>query len=156
MKTTTMAHILSNITKDYPTLGYKLKEQSEITHFKNTFLTPIQREQLLFITLKNNTLLFAFKHKALCVEFNHYKHKQIIESLKQHKEHFPILSAIQKIHAYVPSHILCPPPKPQHLLAFYEHSDGSFKNLAQNEQIHKKIEALRLSIKRRWEAQNGK
>ena len=155
MKTTTMAHILSHIGREFPSLAHRLQQQSEITRFKNTFLTPLERDQILFITIKNNRLLFAFKHKALCVEFNHYKHKHITESLKSHKALFPRLSSIQKIHAYVPSHILTPPLPPSTNPAFYEHSNGEFENRATNKEIYDKIEALRLSIKRQWEAQNA-
>lgn len=156
MKTITMAHILSNLKQDCPLLADKLQLQSEITRFKNIFLTPLEKEQILFIIVKNNRLLFAFKHKALCVEFNHYKHKHIIESLKQHKDLFPTLSTIQKIHAYVPSHILKPQIPLSKVETFYEHSDGTFTNHAKNKLIHEKIESLRLSIRRQWEAQNDK
>ena len=155
MKTTTMAHIFSNIRKDFPSLALKMQQQNDLLRFKNTFLTPLEREQILFIIPKNNQLLFAFKHKALCVEFNHYKHKHIIESLKSHKELFPTLKHIQKIHAYVPSHILTPPPPPKPPVRFYEHSNGEFINYATNKSIYEKFESLRLSIKRQWEAQNA-
>lgn len=155
MKIITMRHILSNLKQESPALAHKLQQQSDIARFKNIFLTPLEREQILFIFPKNDQLLFAFKHKSLCIEFNHYKHKHIIESLKQHKELFPTLSSIQKIYAYVPNHILTPPLPPSPPIRFYEHSDGEFENRAKNKYIYDKFESLRLSIKRVWEAQNA-
>lgn len=156
MKVVSIRHIFSSMARDYPSLAHKLQEQNEITRFKNAFLTPIQREQILFITIKHHKLLFAFKHQALCVEFNHYKHKFIIESLRQHKERFPLLSSIQEIKAYVPRHILTQAKNIESASQkpYYEHSNGDFINHAQNTYIHDKIEELRLGIKRRWEAQN--
>ena len=138
-----MRHILSNLKQESPALAHKLQQQSDIARFKNIFLTPLEREQILFIFPKNDQLLFAFKHKSLCIEFNHYKHKHIIESLKQ------------QIYAYVPNHILTPPLPPSPPIRFYEHSDGEFENRAKNKYIYDKFESLRLSIKRIWEAQNA-
>ncbi|MCX2716558.1 hypothetical protein OQH61_02285 [Helicobacter sp. MIT 21-1697] len=150
-----MCHIRSYLKREYPVLAPRLNQQDEITRFKNTFLTPLEREQILFIVPKNNQLLFAFKHKALCVEFNHYKHKHIIKTLKEHKESFPTLSCVEKVYAYVPSHILAPPPLSlPSVQTFYEHSDGNFENRATDSKIYEKIEALRLGIKRQWDAQN--
>ncbi|BAM12079.1 conserved hypothetical protein [Helicobacter cinaedi PAGU611] len=156
IRTKTMYHLLSHIKREFPLLHQKLEAQSEITRFKNAFLTPLEREQILFIVPKNNQLLFAFKHKALCLEFNHYKHKFIIESLKQYKERFPSLASIQKIHAYVPSHILSPKPPQKSVQIYREHAKGEFINHAKNPQIYEKFEALRVGIKRQWEAQNAK
>ncbi|TLD86253.1 hypothetical protein LS67_008750 [Helicobacter sp. MIT 03-1616] len=155
MKIATISHIFSNLAQDFPSLAHKMRQQDDISRFKNTFLTPLEREQILFIIVKNDTLLFAFKHKALCVEFNHYKHKHIIESLKQHKEHFPALAHIQKIHAYTPSHILAPPPPPKPPVRYTEHSNGEFINHATDKILYEKFESLRLSIKRQWDTQNG-
>ncbi len=153
--TKNMCHIRSYLKRDFPHLAPRLDKQSEIARFKNTFLTPLEREQILFIFPKTNQLLFAFKHKAFCVEFNHYKHKYIIKTLKQHKELFPTLSSIEKVYAYAPNHILAPPPlHPSSVQTFYEHSNGDFENLATNTAIYEKIESLRLGIKRQWDAQN--
>lgn len=150
-----MSHLFSDIKREFPQLGRKLQQQDEITRFKNTFLTPLEREQILFIVLRNNQLLFAFKHKALCVEFNHYKHKFIIESLRQYKEHFPTISSIQKVHAYVPSHILTPSPPPKSVIFYRELAQGEFINHAKNPLIHDMFEALRVGIKRQWDMQNA-
>ena len=144
-----MQHLISILKQDFPHLAQKLNYQQEILRFKNAFFTPHIKEQILFITLKDDKLLFAFKHPALCAEFNHYKHKQIIESLKSHKEQFPTLSAIQKIHAYVPSHILAQSHNaPSIQQVFFEHADGNFENLAHCQEIYDKIEEIRLSIHR--------
>lgn len=153
-----MRHILSNLWQDSPQLSLKLKQQSELTHFKNTFLTSLEREQILFIVPKGERLLFAFKHKALCVEFNRYKQKQIIQNLKQHSALFPSLSTIQSIHAYVPTHILAQniPQAIPSIQRFYEHSNGNFENKATDPLIHEKFEALRLGIKRQLEVQNAR
>ena len=91
----------------------------------------------------------------MCVEFNHYKHKFIIESLKQYKERFPSLASIQKIHAYVPSHILSPKSPQKSVQIYREHAKGEFINHAKNPQIYEKFEALRAGVKRQWEAQNA-
>lgn len=72
-----------------------------------------------------------------------------MECLKQFKEAFPLLSKVDKIHAYVPSHILNPPTqtiKPP--LRFYEHANGDFKNLATNAELRQQFEILRNYIKR--------
>lgn len=142
-------HLISVLAQDFPNLAQKIQQHQEILRFKNIFFTPHIKEQILFITRKEDKLLFAFKHQALCAEFNHYKHKQIIESLKQYKEQFPTLCTIQKIHAYVPSHILASSHitlKPHH--TFFEHSNGMFENRAKNNDIYKKFEEIRLSIQR--------
>lgn len=150
--TSPIHHLFSNFKRDCPSLGRRLTQQEDITRFKNTFLTPLEREQILFIVPKNNQLLFAFKHKALCVEFNHYKHKVIIESLKAHIEHFPSLGHIDKIHAYVPTHILQAPlikaRADMKSMRFYEHSHGIFTNHATDKKLHAQIEALRECILR--------
>ncbi|WP_194145647.1 hypothetical protein [Helicobacter jaachi] len=149
-----MQHIFSHLKQDYPLLAHKLLEQDELARFKNMCLTPLEKEQILFLTIKNEQLLFAFKHQALCAEFNHYKHKHIIETLRQHKQTFPTLSSIQKIRAYVPSHILKPKIELKSIQRYYEHSNGEFINLATDSIIFDKIEALRVSIKRQWDSQN--
>lgn len=153
-----MRHILSNLWQDSPQLSLKLKQQSELTHFKNTCLTSLEREQILFIVPKGERLLFAFKHKALCVEFNRYKQKQIIQNLKQYSALFPSLSTIQSIHAYVPTHILAQniPQAIPSIQRFYEHSNASFENKATNPLIYEKFEALRLGIKRQLEIQDAR
>ena len=59
IRTKTMYHLLSHIKREFPLLHQKLEAQSEITRFKNAFLTPLEREQILFIVPKNNQLLFV-------------------------------------------------------------------------------------------------
>lgn len=149
MKTKTIRHFLSHIQREYPSLGAKLSAQRDILHFQNTCLTALEREQILFIVPKNDQLLFAFKHKALCAEFNYYKHKLIIDTLKTHIQHFPSLKHIKTIRAYVPGHILTPPaPNPKSVQTFKELSHARFENLALTPSLHAKFEALRTGIQR--------
>lgn len=143
-------HIISNLHIEYKEFATKFALQQEMLRFKNGYFPLYIREQLLFMVLKNNQLLLAFKHKALCTEINHYKHKEIIDSLQMNANFFPLLSKATSLKAYVPTHILNQNQIkriPSNMI-FKEKASVSFKNNATNPAIYDLFEQIRLSIGR--------
>ncbi|PAF43160.1 hypothetical protein [Helicobacter sp. 11S02596-1] len=126
----------------------KLQARNELEKLK-LFLPLKMREALLYITHKNNKLLFAFNHPSYALEFNHYNCKDIRESLKTYADRFPNFSPDVYIQAFVPKNILNFYTQPviiPKIVCYKEHAKGDFENKARDETLKKTFESIRKII----------
>ncbi|PAF48034.1 hypothetical protein BKH46_01615 [Helicobacter sp. 12S02634-8] len=126
----------------------KLKTLDRLDRLK-LFLPLEMRKALLYITCKNNQLLFAFSHPSYANEFNHYNHTLIKQSLKTYADLFPQIDHEIQIRAFVPRNILAhfnDSNRPIDDSSYTEHAKGEFKNLAKTDSLKHRFESIRAII----------
>lgn len=112
------------------------------------FLNKNTKDNLLFMTIKNNQILFAFKNPIICNEFNKYVSENLTHSLKQNQQFFPFLPENFTIKGYVPLNQLKRYTQTQTIITqnYDERSLGNFHNHCKDEKLHAKFESLRAII----------
>lgn len=123
----------------------KLNQFHELEKLK-VFLPKNVKAALLFITIKHNQILFAFKNPVVCNEFNKYLTKNLKESIQEHRAFFSSLPQSFSIKGYVPFNLL-QNYNNNHpaifLKTFEERSEGNFINHCKDEKLQKSFEELR-------------
>ncbi|WP_104696764.1 MULTISPECIES: hypothetical protein [unclassified Helicobacter] len=123
----------------------KLSQFYELERLK-VFLPKNIKMALLFITIKHNQILFAFKNPVVCNEFNRYLTKNLEKSIQEHKDFFSSLPQNFNIKGYVPLNLLKKQNDDTTIVAiktFEEKSLGNFKNNCKDEKLYKAFEELR-------------
>ncbi|PAF54185.1 hypothetical protein BKH42_01360 [Helicobacter sp. 13S00482-2] len=136
--------IISNIKNQAP--FKKLQECSQLDKIK-LFLPLEMRKSLLYISYKNNRLLFAFNHQGFCAEFNNYIRNDIKESLKNYPDFFSFISSSPEILGFVQHNFLSSTQENVDRSEPYnENSNGEFLNLTKNPQLYEIFESIRALI----------
>lgn len=138
-------HIISTITKKF---GLKKLSQSYELEKIRIFLPKNFKENLLFISIKNQQILFAFKNLLICNEFNRYLTKNISNSIQEYRDFFPSLPEHFNIKGYVPLNKLkqFETPIQVTLQVYQETALGNFHNYCKDKRIHEDFEKIRHKI----------
>lgn len=114
------------------------------------FLPLDMRKSVVYISLKNNTLFFAFDHPAYAYEFRRHEIDNIKTSLQDYKEQFPSIPPEVKITSFVPGNFIKPFKESEknttHVMIYKEHSEAKFENIAKDEKLYNEFEAIRKII----------
>lgn len=138
-------HIISTITKNF---GLKKLSQSHELEKIKVFLPKNFKENLLFISMKNQQILFAFKNPIICNEFNKYLIKNISDSIQEYQDFFPSLPKQFNIKGYVPLNLLKEFKAPAQitLQIYQETALGNFYNHCKDKKLHEGFEKIRNKI----------
>lgn len=127
----------------------KLRELEELSKLK-LFLPLEMRRFTSSIIFRYNKLMFVMLNLGFVNEFNRYIRHSIRETLKTHKDLFPLFADINisdiEILAYSPKYLMNQFDGQTQIprFTFYsEHSQGNFQNFATNTELKNLFEKIR-------------
>lgn len=153
--------IISNLTQN------RFKKLSTINIINKLILTlpKALRKNILFVSIKNDTLLIATKHIGTCVEINNFRSNDILnainlilDSAKNGTLHcdcanlasdLETLKTIKKVKAYVPKNLLEHKESTQNISVIYykERAKGDFI-ISEDSAFRDIFEAIKIAIKK--------